>query len=192
MARISTAVGDAVRRLDGTRFDLRTAVPGDERLVLDLLDEAVAWLTSRGNTEQWGSTPFSAVPRRVAAARAWVDSGGTVLAFREGRLVGALVVGGSPAYVPAPSTPEVYVVLLVASRHPAARGVGTALLDVAAHTAAVLGRPQVRVDCYAGGDQALVRFYTSAGFTPTQRLDVDGWPGCVLERPVQPDGQTTR
>jgi hypothetical protein len=27
-----------------------------------------------------------------------------------------------------------------------------------------------------------VRFYESAGFTPTERFDVQGWPGQLLER----------
>jgi hypothetical protein len=38
------------------------------------------------------------------------------------------------------------------------------------------------VDCYAGGDGALVRWYESAGFTRTQAFEVRGWPGQLLER----------
>jgi hypothetical protein len=38
------------------------------------------------------------------------------------------------------------------------------------------------LDCYAGDDGKLVRFYESAGFTRTELFDVNGWPGQLLER----------
>jgi hypothetical protein len=38
----------------------------------------------------------------------------------------------------------------------------------------------LRVDCRAGGQGKLVRYYESAGFTPTQSFDREGWPGQLL------------
>jgi len=40
----------------------------------------------------------------------------------------------------------------------------------------------VRVDCWAGGDGDLQRYYESQGFSPTVRFTVDDWVGQVLER----------
>jgi GNAT superfamily N-acetyltransferase len=113
---------------------------------------------------------------------AWVATGGTVLAERDGLPAGGLVMGGATSYVPEATEPELYVVALVGSRHPSARGAGRALLGFAEAVARELGVDLLRVDCYAGGDQELVRFYESAGFTSTDPFEVKGWPGQVLER----------
>ena len=179
---VATAVARVVEGSDAAPFSLRVAGPDDAATILGLLDDAVVWLNSRGITEQWGTTSFSGDPKRVAAAEGWVRSGGGVIASRDGHPAGALVVGEAMPYVPPPTEPELYVVLMVAGRDPAARGVGHALLGCAELAGRELGVDLLRVDCYAGGDQALVRFYESAGFTRTHRFDVKGWPGQVLER----------
>jgi GNAT superfamily N-acetyltransferase len=174
-------------------FDLRPGRPGDEVQVLDLLDEAVVWLNARGITAQWGTEPFSRSTARVDAARRWVASGGTVLATggasdadeSAAMVAGALVLGDAPDYVPASDRPEVYVVLLVAGRSPAARGVGAYLLDHARTVAEARGVDRVRVDCYAGGDRSLVRFYEANGFIATHTFRVGDWPGQVLEQPLR-------
>jgi GNAT superfamily N-acetyltransferase len=97
-------------------------------------------------------------------------------------VVGFLVVGEATPYAPPATEPELYVVGLVGSRDPRARGAGRTLLGFAEVVARELGVGLMRVDCYAGGEGALVRFYESAGFTPTVPFEVKGWPGQVLER----------
>jgi hypothetical protein len=72
-------------------------------------------------------------------------------------------------------------VLLLVS-HPAARGAGRRLLDESWVRVCAEGGRLQRVDCYAGDDGKLVRWYESAGFVKTQPFDVDGWPGQLLER----------
>ena len=43
----------------------------------------------------------------------------------------------------------------------------------------------LRVDCYAGGDGKLVRYYESNGFTRTEAFTgTDDWPGQILARRV--------
>jgi hypothetical protein len=42
----------------------------------------------------------------------------------------------------------------------------------------------LRVDCFAGNDGALVRFYERCGYTKTETFTVGKWPGQVLERRV--------
>ena len=64
----------------------------------------------------------------------------------------------------------------------AARGAGRRLLDESWSRVRGGGVDRQRVDCYAGDDGKLVQFYVSAGFTPTERFEVDGWPGQLLVR----------
>jgi GNAT superfamily N-acetyltransferase len=165
---------------------IRPGTAADIPVVLGLLDRAVEWLVTLGRTGQWGTEPASTNPRRREQARDWVDSGGLYLADTGGRSVGALVVGAAPEYVPAAAEPELYVNLLVTDRRHAGQGVGARLLDHARHLARRAGVTLLRVDCYRGGDGALVRYYEGQGFVATARFTVDlpsgPWPGQVLEQ----------
>ena len=167
-------------------FDLRRGSADDVGLVLGLLDDAVTWLCSRGITAQWGTVPFSSKPARVEQAGGWAGSGGLVLAYAGDELCGALVLGEAPDHAPPTDRPEVYVVLLVAGRGPAARGVGSALLDHARTVAQDRGVERVRLDCFAGGDQSLVRYYEANGFSRLGTFEVGTWPGQVLTCEVGP------
>ncbi|MEV1146093.1 GNAT family N-acetyltransferase [Micromonospora sp. NPDC049799] len=166
---------------------VRPGGPADAKTILRLLDDATAWLVARGRTGQWGATPASEDPRRVAQADVWATGGGLWLAVVGDRPVGALVVGAATDYVPAATEPELYVNLLVTDRAYAGRGVGGRLLTHAADLARARGLPLLRVDCYAGDDGALVRWYERQGFTATEPFTVerpgrDPWPGQVLAR----------
>jgi GNAT superfamily N-acetyltransferase len=163
---------------------IRRGRPDDAEAVLAMLDGAVRWLASTGRSGQWGTEPFSADRDRVAQVRRWAAGGGLRIADTDGEAAGAMVLGQAPAYVPAADTPELYVLLLVTSRAHAGRGVGAALLHCARAEAAERGATRLRVDCWAGGDVALVRYYQSAGFTPTARFTVGTWEGQVLEQPL--------
>ena len=123
-AGLAAAVREVADRGRAGEFDLRSARACDLAMLLEMLDDAVRWLNSRGITEQWGTDAFSVTPRRVEAARRWVESEGAVVAERDGRAAGVMVLGEAPDHVPAPEQPEVYVTLLVSSRHPTARGAG--------------------------------------------------------------------
>jgi GNAT superfamily N-acetyltransferase len=165
---------------------IRPGTAADIPVVLGLLDGAVEWLTELGRTGQWGTEPASTNPRRRAQARDWVDSGGLYLAEVDGVPRGALVVGAAPEYVPAVADPELYVNLLVTDRRYAGREIGARLLDHARNLARRAGASVLRVDCYRGGDGALVRYYERQGFVATARFTVDlpagPWPGQVLEQ----------
>ncbi|PZF92498.1 GNAT family N-acetyltransferase [Micromonospora deserti] len=172
---------------DQQTLALRPGGPADAPTILRLLDDATAWLVARGRTGQWGTEPASADPRRVAQADTWAAGGGLWLAVLGDRPVGALVVGAANDFVPAPTEPELYVNLLVTDRAHAGLGIGGRLLAHAAELARDRGVRLLRVDCYAGGDGGLVRWYTRQGFTPTDPFTVerpgrDPWPGQVLAR----------
>jgi GNAT superfamily N-acetyltransferase len=165
---------------------IRRGTLADVPAVLGLLDDAVAWLVAQGRSDQWGTVPASADPRRHEQARAWAESGGLYLAEAGGRPVGALVVGRAAAYVPPVSEPELYVNLLVTDRRHTGEGIGTRLLDHARHLARRAGVALLRVDCFRGPDRALVRYYERQGFVATEQFTVDlpsgPWPGQVLEQ----------
>ena len=165
---------------------IRPGVPADARAVLALLDGATRWLVEHGRTAQWGSASASADPRRRRQADEWAAGDGLHLAIRDGRPVGALVVGAAPPHIPAAGEPELYVNLLVTDRAYAGLGIGARLLAHAELIARERRLGLLRVDCYAGSEGALVRYYERQGFTATQPFTVDlpdrRWPGQLLER----------
>ncbi|MGZ0147891.1 N-acetyltransferase family protein [Kribbella sp. WER1] len=164
---------------------IRRGGRGDVPPVLGLLDGATQWLVARGRTGQWGTTPHSTSPARVAQVTGFADDGELWVAEAAGRVVGALAVGTALDYVPPAAEPEVYVRLLVTDRAAAGQNLGGLLLDHARDLARAGGIRLLRVDCFAGDDQALVRYYERQGFTrdaefAVPRVNGPDWPGQVL------------
>jgi GNAT superfamily N-acetyltransferase len=163
---------------------IRQGVGADVPAVLGLLAGATEWLVGRGRADQWGTEPHSANPRRIEQVRGFVADGGLWIAELDGRVVGALSVGEALPYVSPATEPELYVRLLVTDRKLAGHGIGTVLLDHARELARADDVELLRVDCFAGGDGALVRYYEKQGFTRAEQfvVPVNGseWPGQVL------------
>ncbi|MFJ7778007.1 GNAT family N-acetyltransferase [Streptomyces yangpuensis] len=150
-----------------------------------MLDSAVAWMNARGNTEQWGTTPYSQRPGGAERVERYTTENTPYVAELDGVAVGALVLdhGPSPQLPIAPAAePERYVRLLVSDRRHAGRGIGAMLLEHAAEETRRAGVALLRVDCWAGGGGELVAFYERNGFAPTDRFLSGDWPGQVLAR----------
>jgi predicted N-acetyltransferase YhbS len=64
--------------------------------------------------------------------------------------------------------------------------VGGALIAKAKDEARAKGAGPLRVDCYAGGDGQLVRYYRRNGFEPVAEFTVGDWPGQLLSQQVKP------
>ena len=163
--------------------------PGGEEDVVPvvaLMDGAVAWLLAEGRAGQWGTDPYSADSRRVAAISSMASGRELYVAVSGGVVVGALAVGSAMSYVPPAVEPELYIRLLVTDRAWAGRGIGGRLLEHARVLARSRGADLLRVDCYAGPDRALVSYYEKQGFTATDRFEVarpsGPWPGQVLQQ----------
>ncbi|WP_434739217.1 GNAT family N-acetyltransferase [Streptomyces katrae] len=157
----------------------------DAPAVLDMLDGAVAWMNSRGNTEQWGTTPYSQKPGGVERVERYLTENTPWIAELDGTPVGAMVLdsGPSPQMPIEPAEePEVYVRLLVSDRRRVGLRIGAALLSHAAEETRRSGLELLRVDCWAGGGGELVAFYERNGFTPTGTFLSGDWPGQVLAR----------
>ncbi|MBI0295117.1 GNAT family N-acetyltransferase [Streptomyces sp. PRKS01-29] len=175
--------------MNDTAYGIRIR-PGhvaDAPVVLDMLDAAVVWMNERGNTEQWGTTPYSRRPGGVARVQRYLTENAPFIAESDGAPVGALVLdsGPSPQMPIEPADePERYVRLLVSDRRHAGRGIGSALLAHAVDETRRAGVELLRVDCWAGGGGELVAFYERNGFAPTERFLSGAWPGQVLARRV--------
>lgn len=167
-------------------MELRRGDLRDLPVLMGLHDEAVAWMVARGNTEQWGTEPWSEDPAKTAGVRNAVTDGELWFAEIDGEPVGALVVTDSaPAYTKAAPEPELYVRILISSRRHAGKKIGSALLRFARERAREQRAALLRLDCYAGGTGDLVRYYIDQGFTPTEPFTtITGWPGQLLEQRV--------
>ncbi|MFD9498987.1 GNAT family N-acetyltransferase [Streptomyces sp. NPDC060035] len=166
---------------------IRPGTLADAPAVLDMLDAAVVWMNDRGNTEQWGTTPYSQKPGAVARVERYMTENAPFITELDGAPVGALVLdsGPSPQMPIAPAEePERYVRLLISDRRHAGRSIGAALLAHAVEESRRAGVELLRVDCWAGGGGELVAFYERNGFTPTVRFLSGSWPGQVLARRV--------
>jgi GNAT superfamily N-acetyltransferase len=167
-----------------TGMKIRVGGPEDIPVVLALLDRASEWLVAQGRTDQWGTEPHSTNPRRIGQITGFATSGGLWIAELAGRPVGALAVGEALPHVPPATEPELYVRLLVTDRETKGSGVGSALLVLARSLAKEQGVGLLRLDCFAGGDGALVRYYERQGFTRaetfTERAGASEWQGQIL------------
>jgi GNAT superfamily N-acetyltransferase len=164
---------------------IRSGDSGDADTLLCFFDEAVEWLVARGSSKQWGTEPWSRVPKRVERVVVMAADPGLRVAMVGGEPAGALIVSEEPdSHVPSVDERELYIRLLITSRRFTGRRVGGRLIEYALDEARRRGIDLVRVDCWAGGDGALQRYYESHGFKPTVRFTVDEWVGQVLEQRV--------
>ncbi|GLZ75793.1 GCN5 family N-acetyltransferase [Actinorhabdospora filicis] len=162
---------------------IRPTTEADIPGVIQMGDDAVAWLVEQGRTGQWGTRPWSENPERAKTMMDRLTSTEFFVAEIGGRLAGALAVATHPQeYAPAIDEPELYVHFLITAGDFRGRNVGARLLDHARDRARELGIGLIRVDCYGGADRKLVAYYESQGFTPTAAFTVKDWPGQVLEQ----------
>lgn len=164
---------------------IRPGGPADAPAILRMLDAAVAWMNARGNTEQWGTIPYSARPDGPSRIERYTTENAPYIAEWDGTPVGALVLDSGPSPqmpIPPADEPERYVRLLVSDRRHAGHGIGAALLSHAVDETRRAGVELLRVDCWAGDGGRLVAFYERNGFTRTTPFLSGTWPGQVLAR----------
>src|ERR1700733_10941510 len=153
--------------------------PGDEtdgHTVVAIFDEAVDWVVQRGQTGQWGATPFSERPGVRERVHGFRVGGGLHIAEHDNEPVGILVVGPAPAYAPPAPVPELYIILLLSSWRLTGHGIGGALIDRAIELGYDRGAEVLRVDCWAHAP-GLVRWYEKQGFSSSSRVELHGRQG---------------
>jgi GNAT superfamily N-acetyltransferase len=159
-----------------------TIRPGDEAdgpAVVAMFDEAVAWLVEKGQTGQWGATPFSERPGIRERVYGFKVGGGLHIAEWNEEPVGVLVVGPAPAYAPPAPVPELYIILLLSSRKLIGQGIGAALVTKAIEVGYERKAEVLRVDCW-GHAPGLVHWYEKQGFTRSNRFELNGWQGQIF------------
>ncbi|MFD5232354.1 GNAT family N-acetyltransferase [Streptomyces qaidamensis] len=172
------------------RITIRDGGPDDIPAILGMLDSCVEWLVSQGRTGQWGTKPLSQSPKTVESVGRHMAEGSVYMADVDGVPAGTLTLSGSAgaclSHLPQPGEPERYIHWLASDRRFKGHGVGGALLAHAAEETRRAGVSLLRVDCYAGDDGKLVRYYESNGFTRTDAFTVgeNDWPGQLLARRV--------
>jgi len=167
-------------------ISIRAGGPDDIPAILGMFDSAMEWLVAQGRTGQWGSTLWSDSPKTVELVTGYVTRGAAFVAELDGVPAGTLSLTDGPGtYLPPVDEPERYVHLLAADRRFKGRGVGAALLAHAVEETRRAGVSLLRVDCYAGDDGKLVRYYEANGFARTEAFTgTDDWPGQILARRV--------
>ncbi|MBT2676951.1 GNAT family N-acetyltransferase [Streptomyces sp. ISL-14] len=168
---------------------IRDGGPDDIPAILAMLDSGVEWLVAQGRTGQWGTKPLSENPKTAESIARHMAEGNVFIAEIEGGPAAALTLTHGPgthlSHLPPPGEPERYINWLTADRRFQGHGVGSALLAHAAEETRRTGASLLRVDCYAGDDGGLVRYYERHGFVRTEIYEgKDGWPGQVLARRV--------
>jgi GNAT superfamily N-acetyltransferase len=165
---------------------IRDGGPDDIPAILGLLDGAAEWLVAQGRTGQWGTEPLSARPSVVDLVTGQVTHGACYIAEADGIPVGMLTLTDAPGGRLRPADePERFVRYLATDPRFKGLGVGSDLLAHAAEETRRAGVSLLRVDCYAGDDGKLVRYYEINGFVRTETYTgKDDWPGQVLARRV--------
>jgi ribosomal protein S18 acetylase RimI-like enzyme len=173
--------------MTSTDLDIRRAQPDDAKPVLAMCDEVIAWMVEHNLDSQWGDHPWSKHPLWIIAVEMWCSEDRTWIAAQStGEILGILVFASSaPSYARPAMVSELFISMLITSRSPNAKGIGRRLLAHADVVAQEKGVEQVRFECFAGNDGALIRYYESAGYQKMEAFDNEGWPGQVLVRPVE-------
>jgi GNAT superfamily N-acetyltransferase len=164
-----------------------------ESSLLEFFDEAVRWLAGKGLGGQWGTQPWSERPDRRERISRLARSSELTIAEVGDQVVGALEVSeSSPSYAPKVHENNLNIYLLLTSRQLIGQGIGRALLNHARADCRTRGLELLRVDCWAGGEQRLVRDYESQGFTATEQFNRDGWLGQLLIQRLGNSGTSTK
>jgi GNAT superfamily N-acetyltransferase len=166
---------------------IRDGGPDDLPVILGMLDSCVEWLVSQGRTGQWGEKPLSENPKVAESIVGYMDTGSVFIAEADGVPAATLTLTDGPgSYVPPVDEPERYIHWLASDRRFKGHGAGGALLAHAAEVTRRAGVSLLRVDCYAGDDGKLVRYYEGNGFTRAEAFTVgeQQWPGQLLTRRV--------
>ena len=165
--------------MSGDPLTIRPGDDADGPAVVALFDEAVAWLVERGQTGQWGATPFAERPGLRERVHEFRIGGGLYIAERAGVPVGVLVVGPAPAYAPPSPMRDLYIILLLSSRQAVGQGIGDVLVNKAMELGYERGADVLRADCWAHAP-GLVRWYEKQGFVRSSRFELNGWQGQIF------------
>jgi ribosomal protein S18 acetylase RimI-like enzyme len=152
---------------------IRTARPGDEDVVLDLLAGASAWLRGRG-IEQWPERfPYESVREQIASDQA--------LLVGDPAVATVVVTDSEPELWGENAVPAYYISRLAVAREAAGRGLGYRILDWVQAAAFAQGWRYVRL-ATSRDNPGLRRYYEKAGFLHVTDPAAAPYPTSLYER----------
>jgi GNAT superfamily N-acetyltransferase len=158
------------------------AKPDELTIVMGIIEEAAAWLHSRGITGQWSSP----MPRAFWDKIALQIAGGNVFIARlpEDQAVGVFRFEWRDAEFWQPDPDDGGYIHSFAIRTNAhGRGVGAAMIEWAKGYVRAQGRRCLRLDCW-GENQSLRDHYAQLGFTFCGTVYDEGEPNALWQMPV--------
>jgi GNAT superfamily N-acetyltransferase len=176
----SKGEGTTIGRMASSMTHVDQAGPRELDAVIGLLEEAAAWLWSRG-IHQW--QPGSMRAQRPLLQR-WARAGALVVATRDGGLAGGcfLVDEVGSEWTGHRGT-ALYLHKIVVARPHAGCGVSAKLLEWCADQAQRRGVPRLRLDCWDGNDR-LRALYRTLGFRELEAVPSRGYEVRLFEREV--------
>jgi GNAT superfamily N-acetyltransferase len=162
--------------------------PSAQRLRLQLQDEAIAWLATKG-TDQWQPTaprnPHRTADRALAPS---IERGEVYLVRKNGEVAATFTLDdyADPEFWTEDDDPSsaLYVHRMVASRAAAGAGIGAAILDWCAAEARRRGKRWLRLDAWRT-NKSLHTYYKRHGFTPVRDINLSHrGSGSLFQRPV--------
>ncbi|MGC9670978.1 GNAT family N-acetyltransferase [Planosporangium sp. 12N6] len=165
---------------DAPALTIDRAGADDFLTVLELLDEAAAWLQARG-IQQWPARFSGDGDWRTERLRKYLADGETYLLRSDGEPIATVTwtLTADPDYAAGwPDGPDTggYVHRMAVRRNWAGLGIGTRLLNWADTQTASAGRRWLRLDC-SRTNRALQRYYERQGFTRVGEVVADIDPG---------------
>ena len=153
------------------------AQPGDFERVLEILEEASRWLSSKGFETQWRSSPTFRQTIRDS-----IDRGEVYVAKDMRKTVGTVTLQWSDkkfwGELPFDAG---YIHKLAIARSHAGKRLGFRMLQWAEAKARFEGKRYLRLDCLAG-NMTIRGYYEKAGFVHVRDTNAPGWKASLYEK----------
>jgi hypothetical protein len=164
---------------------IRLAAVDDVKTIIDMVDEAAAWLGTK-STDQW-ATPWPTKPARDARVLRGIRGGSTWIAERRGKPIATITYrqsGNQRLWTTQEQRdPAVYVSRLIVSRMNAGDQIGADMIDWAADRARRSWQAEwIRIDVWTT-NIALHNYYKEQQFRPVRVCDFedpDSYPSAAL------------
>ncbi len=162
---------------------MEQAKPEELPLVMEIVDEAAAWLHGRGITLQWPSPMpkdfWGVVEKEIAKGEVYLAR------LADGNAAGTLRFEWSdPELWARDPDGGGYVHTLGTRPWVHGHGIGAAMLMWAKEHVRAHGKPYLRLDCW-GENEALVKYYSGLGFEYCGSVPDEGWSSALFQMSVE-------
>jgi GNAT superfamily N-acetyltransferase len=165
----------------GSGVTIIRAQQGDLDRVLELLEEASRWLSSKGLETQW--LPGPAFRQTIKDN---IDRGEVYVVKDVKKTIGTITLQWSDKKFWGDLPPDAgYIHKLAITRFRAGERLGLRLIHWAEDKARSEGKRYLRLDCLAS-NKTIREYYEKAGFTHIRDTEAPGWKASLYEKKLQP------